>query len=285
MKICMALSHHTQYIQAIVMHTFIREYVADLESTLAKEAALLDKQTNLLQHIQEMSESLAAMAQEMTSSTESMVQNVTIIKQSADNVTAHSTKTKDLAQTGETLAKKIIKDLHLFTDQVSEMKTRLRDRNASTGSVNKITDTISNIASQTNLLALNAAIEAARAGTAGRGFAVVADEVRKLAEQSSQAANEIHDLILHNTSSTNNVVENMDKQNELLEMIVHDMDSSMKEMSAITLATEENHRQISSIDLSLVTLSSTARDIEQVSEEVTRSANELYQKVEATPTA
>ena len=67
MKICMALSHHTQYIQAIVMHTFIREYVADLESTLAKEAALLDKQTNLLQHIQEMSESLAAMAQEMTS--------------------------------------------------------------------------------------------------------------------------------------------------------------------------------------------------------------------------
>jgi hemoglobin-like flavoprotein len=58
-----------------------------------------------------------------------------------------------------------------------------------------ISQQINGIARQTNLLALNATIEAARAGDAGRGFAVVAGEVKALANETSQATEEIAEIV------------------------------------------------------------------------------------------
>ena len=61
--------------------------------------------------------------------------------------------------------------------------------------VGGVADQINAIARQTNLLALNATIEAARAGEAGRGFAVVAGEVKELAGQTSEATDEIAEIL------------------------------------------------------------------------------------------
>ena len=57
--------------------------------------------------------------------------------------------------------------------------------------VNRVVETVRDIARQTNLLALNAAVEAAHAGSLGDGFTVIAQEIRALADRASQSTSEI----------------------------------------------------------------------------------------------
>ncbi len=80
-------------------------------------------------------------------------------------------------------------------DEAEKAEVSVRELGRAAEMINKVTETINEIADQTNLLALNATIEAARAGEAGKGFAVVANEIKELAKQTTEATKEIMDRI------------------------------------------------------------------------------------------
>ncbi len=61
--------------------------------------------------------------------------------------------------------------------------------------IDKIVDAIVMVTVQTKMLAVNGNVEAARAGEYGRGFSVVADDIRSLANESSENADRIKDLV------------------------------------------------------------------------------------------
>jgi methyl-accepting chemotaxis protein len=108
---------------------------------------------------------------------------------------AISTETRELADVGSSSALEAREAMESMAQRIGTASEAVDRLGNDTADIGTIVETIVTIANQTNLLALNAAIEAARAGEQGRGFAVVAEEVRKLANESSDAAAEIADLI------------------------------------------------------------------------------------------
>lgn len=136
--------------------------------------------------------------------------------------------------------------MHHLAKAVTEMQEQSKE-------IEMIVDVITEIAAQTNLLSLNAAIEAARAGEQGRGFAVVAGEVRKLAEQSSQSAGQIAELVTTINHRTFQLVEKTEagvrevsdgiqvahSAGQLFEFIKKDIDEVSNQIQEISTASQQ----------------------------------------------
>ncbi len=123
------------------------------------------------------------------------------VTQEAIDVTERSKQTAQEAKEAIIKASVTVKDI---AKQIEQLE-------GSSGKIEEITNTITQIAKRTNLLALNAAIEAAKAGEQGRGFAVLADEIRKLADASGNAAKAIKIQLTDIQDRIQLTVQNMDE--------------------------------------------------------------------------
>jgi methyl-accepting chemotaxis protein len=100
----------------------------------------------------------------------------------------------EIAQAGEKQVKHASQEVLRVTTAVNDSAKQVQGLFDDITRISQISVMIQGV-DQTNLLALNAAIEAARAGDMGRGFAVVADEVRTLAARTTQATQEINEML------------------------------------------------------------------------------------------
>jgi methyl-accepting chemotaxis protein len=128
-----------------------------------------------------------------------------------------SQQTDGSADKGAAVVRQTVEVMQRIARQLQEASDGIEALDRQSQLISTIMQTIRGIADQTNLLALNAAIEAARAGEQGRGFAVVADEVRQLAGRTSQATEEIVEVVQKNQTLAQNAVGSMASSREQAE--------------------------------------------------------------------
>lgn len=190
-------------------------------------------------------------------------------------VSESSVHTSNEAQLGNEIVHRLIdqmQNIHESVHQIGHVIGKLNDNTAKISSFVKI---ISEIADQTNLLALNAAIEAARAGEHGKGFAVVADEVRKLAEQSSNSAVQITDLIRVIQTDSSYSIQVMDKGEK-------DVEAGLTLTNEAGSIFERIFESTEKVALQIQEVSAASEEISASSEEVAASVNEMKATAENT---
>jgi methyl-accepting chemotaxis protein len=171
----------------------------------------------------------------------------------------------------------------------SEMVKSLGDKSTN---IDRIVQSITDIASQTNLLALNAAIEAARAGEQGRGFAVVAEEVRRLAEDAHQSAAEIAGLIDEIQAQTDDAVVAMDAGMETVEagfVAVNRNRQAFIDISGAVQALHKSSEEISTLSTAIADDASEVRgqieEVASVAEESSASTEQVSASTQETSAA
>lgn len=187
----------------------------------------------------------------------------------------------------------IINKLAASNDATSDAVKRIGDMvaatNESAAKISAAVTLITSIADETNLLSLNASIEAARAGEQGRGFAVVAGQIQKLAEQSSESAVSIAEIINELLDDSKNAVKVMaevrkivSKQQERFEQTkyqfsnVHNgIDQSRKEAEEIKIKTNACDKEKEDIIQIISGLTAISEENANSAQETTSSMEEL----------
>ena len=203
-----------------------------------------------------------------------------------EELTEHTIDNRKAATKIQKLSMTIKENAQKGNLKMQETITAIEHIQMASEEISKINKVIEEIAFQTNLLALNAAIEAARAGKNGDGFAVVAEEVRKLAVKSSQAAKETAQMIEgsykkveEGTTLVNQtaqlfhyMLKSTDKENELIQNMTHKIIDEAEHIDGVG-------KSINQVADVVQSISATAEQTAAASNELTRQADELMQKM------
>ena len=132
-------------------------------------------------------------------------------------------------------------------ESIEQIAEQTKTTNESAGKIREATAIISSIADETNLLSLNASIEAARAGEAGRGFAVVASQIQQLADQSSDSAKQIEQIVDELIKDSDQAVATMETVKEIIEQQSQNVDRTKSAFDEVSVGIDDSINAVTSI--------------------------------------
>ena len=250
---------------------------------------MIKQMRNMVNMVAQKAVSVAGSAEELNASAQqtstnanetaaTMSQIAMAISQVASNVqdiSVAAVSTNENASGGKEGAVRVNQQMEVISHSSVEVSKGINGLNKKSQEINQIVGLITNIAAQTNMLALNAAIEAGRAGEQGRGFAVVAEEVRKLAEQSSQAAAEIKQLIAAIQKESNQAVESMQESSKQVDAGIRIVDEVNQAFNKIINAVETLGQEIQEAASAVEQTNAGVQEVAANTEEQTAAMEEV----------
>ena len=260
------------------MISHVRNTVDQLAAAGEEMSVITDQTTQTVNEQRNQTEQVATAMNEMTATVQEVAGN---IAKTADSARAAHDQTRD----GARVVEQAVDQINTLADQIETSAKTIADLEQHSEAISGVLEVIRGVAEQTNLLALNAAIEAARAGEQGRGFAVVADEVRTLAGRTQQSTEEINDMIDQLQAGARRAVEVMSQSREQSQTAVEYAAQSGTALQTIASA-------VAQINDMSTQIASAAEEQGAVSEEINRNivrinemSNETASGAEETATA
>ena len=215
----------------------------NMESLNVLASASSKGANQIRQAIDELSKTAVSLAENVQSVNTSMMEmgnNVTAIHSETVTLNENSDKMDHANRNASESMNLVLTSSHTSSAIIEEMIVQVKATNEAIASISKAVELSSDITSQTNLLSLNASIEAARAGQAGRGFAVVATEIKQLADQSSQGAAAIKNIVDDILEKSNKSVELTERMRTLAEKEQADIGSAKTGFDTLSQIIEAN---------------------------------------------
>jgi methyl-accepting chemotaxis protein len=181
--------------------------------------------------------------------------------------------------------------------QSVDSNARLRGQVTQLGQVSrridKIVEAITTVGIKTNMLAVNGSVEAARAGEFGQGFAVVSNDIRNLAEESSENADRIKDLVRTIQEQIANVAGDLDNisrragrsgeeqgHHRRSSRVTDDMREVLDGNRAIRASAAEMLRQVTEVQTGITQIAAAATQADQAATQAASAAKQQSQGAE-----
>ena len=255
-----------------------RGLVANFNKTCANLRAVVADVVETALEIARRSDTLGTAVDELSARTE---HQTSMVAETAERL-------KHLSALLEEAAKNSAASTETASDAARKAEAGSEVVDSTTGSMDLIRSTsreitgissmIDDIAFQTSLLSLNAGVEAARAGDAGRGFAVVAQEVRALADQVSDAARQVKELVAASEANVRSGVEDVEKTGLALRDITSMVKAVKGNIAEIDEASRVQAATLSQIGQTMHEIDATARQNAAMADEATETSKALRAK-------
>ncbi|MEK4483245.1 globin-coupled sensor protein [Paenibacillus sp. FSL R5-0876] len=252
--------------QQLVLEEYEKENIRE------KEEQYLLVKNELKQKISEFSVELIDYSIDTNAAVKQLVASSNEVSRTFQRTASSALESQGLAADGHEHLDDLTEQINLIYQTTSEMEDSIIELSDSSKQIQKIVNSVREIADQTKILSLNATIEAARAGEHGRGFSVVAQEVSRLAEDTKNTVIQIVELTNKSGLLTQQVVEEIRKVQDLTKNGKHQSVETSLMFSDIVDAMRSSTQEIVIVEEEIRTLIQTIEGIGTATAQTASSA-------------